>query len=301
MKKFVRIAKKTQEELKTYLESTLKMTYGYEVINGDGYLYAPGEIPVLLVAHLDTVHKEVPKNVYYDTNTGAISSPQGIGGDDRCGVYMILKIIKKHRCHVLFCEDEEVGAKGAQKFIKAECAEGLEFNYMIELDRMNSNDAVFYDCDNPEFEEFITQEFYETSWGSFSDISYLAPHFGCAAVNLSCGYYSAHTLKEYVVFSEMLDSIEAVCKILERTTEEDKFEYIEAAYGYGKYWYGSGSYGGSSYDYFYYIIEYVDLDGHVKWEEEYAKNKNEAIGRFCVEHPKIPYENVIEVCYESSY
>ena len=45
-------------------------------------------------------------------------SPQGIGGDDRCGVWMILQILRTANCHVLFCEDEEVGCVGAKKFTK---------------------------------------------------------------------------------------------------------------------------------------------------------------------------------------
>lgn len=242
-KQFVKICKKNQKELKKYVKARLMNTHK-KVVEGNGYVYAEGTMPVLLVAHLDTVHKWLPTVTHYDEKTFKLSSPMGIGGDDRCGVYMIFEVLKKHHCSVLFCEDEEIGGVGASKFIKSEDAKGLAFNYMIEFDRRGSKDAVFYNCDNPEFEKFITQEFYKTSYGSFSDISTLAPHFGCAAVNLSCGYYSAHTTDEYVLLNEMMESVDAACEILDRTNiEEDKFEYIEKKYNYSKY----GKY--SNYDY----------------------------------------------------
>ena len=245
---FESICNMSQKKLKGYVATELRKTYS-DVYMGDGYVYAQGTFPVLLVAHLDTVHKKLPGVILYDVDDDAYSSPNGIGGDDRCGVYMIFQVIEKFNCSVLFCEDEEIGGIGAKKFIETDLAKELKFNYAIEFDRKNGKDAVFYDCDNEDFEEFITKEFYSTAWGSFSDISTLAPFLGCAAVNLSCGYYNAHTEKEYVVAKEMDASIEAACKILERTTEEDKFEYIEATYknyydyGYGGYAYGYG-YGG---------------------------------------------------------
>ena len=220
--KFERICKMTQKNLKKYVSTELKTTHP-DVKKGDGWVFAKGTFPVLLVAHLDTVHHELPRNIVYDFEKGTVSSPQGIGGDDRCGILMILEIVKAYNCSVLFWEDEEIGCVGAGKFIKTDLAASLEFNYIIEFDRRGSNDAVFYECDNPDFEEFITKEFYKTAYGSMSDISELAPFLGCAAVNLSCGYYNAHTTKEYVVFKEMIASMNAACRILDRTTTETKF------------------------------------------------------------------------------
>lgn len=289
----------SQKTLKKHLTKDLSEIYP-NVISDDGYVFAQGEFPVLLVAHMDTVHKTLPQTFIYDEKTQVISSPQGIGGDDRCGIYMIMEIIKKYNCSVLFCEDEEIGAVGADKFANEKWIKELDFNYIIEFDRKGNNDAVFYDCDNIDFEDFITKEFYKSSWGSFSDISVLAPALGCAAVNLSCGYYHAHTTKEYVVIPEMEASIEAACKILERTTEEDRFEYIEAerpyrysSYGWGDDWYDDyGYYSGQD---TYFVIEYVDEKGDMQWAEVDGYNRAEAIGMFCIENPKIPYENVIDV------
>ena len=323
-KTFEKICGMTQKQLKVYVSQELYKMYD-NVHIGDGYVYAQGTFPVLLVAHLDTVHKKLPDPIFYDMVKGEYHSPNGIGGDDRCGVYMILQIIKKYDCSVLFCEDEESGCIGAKKFVQTDLAKELEFNYAIELDRRGKNDAVFYDCDNPEFEDFITKEFFETAYGSFTDICTVAPVIGCAAVNFSCGYYGAHTEKEYVVMSEMEKVIEETCKLLERTTEDDKFEYIESKYGgYGCYGYGWGGYSSSNYvysgweeydggswkgngfvyyndddddydDYYYYLIEFYDNNGKSQWFETFATSEAEAVGRCLMRHCDITYSQIGDV------
>ena len=302
---FESICRMSQQALKSYVGIKLLETHA-DVVTGDGFVYAQGKFPVLLVAHLDTVHKNLPNDIIYNTYTKEYSSPNGIGGDDRCGVYMILEIIKKYNCSVLFCEDEESGAVGAKKFTQTELSKNLSFNYIIEFDRQGKNDAVFYWCANDEFEKFITKEHFKTAYGTFSDISVIAPHLGCAAVNLSCGYYKAHTTDEYVIFSQMERNIGAACNILERTEDGVKFEYVEASYG-GRY----GSYGGYgraySYDDYYgyndyrydeenyYVFEYADANGKTQWYDLQASSYEEAVGKFCIENPSVPYDSIIGV------
>lgn len=294
---FENICRMSQKTLKKHMRKMLEEKYD-EVIYADGFVFAKGTVPILLVAHMDTVHKELPRII--ELNNGKISSPQGIGGDDRCGIYMISKIIEKHHCSVLFTEDEEIGGVGADKFVHHSCLNGLEFNYAIELDRRGKNDAVFYECDNPEFEDFITEDGdWKTDFGSYSDICDVAPALGCAAVNLSCGYYNAHTKNEYVVFSEMEVNIKKVCKLIERTTENDKFEYIEAKHRWGKYeMYGGWSseyYGYSSDVQYCFWITFVNLKGKTEYIDYMALNEYEAIGMFMVEHPELTYNDIIDI------
>jgi len=324
-KTFENICRMSQKDLKAHVVRELSKTHE-KVYMGDGYVYAQGTFPVLLLAHLDTVHKHLPTLILCDAETGRMSSPQGIGGDDRCGVFMVLEVIKRFNCSVLFCEDEEIGGVGANKFIKTDLAKELEFNYAIEFDRRGKNDAVFYECDNEEFEDFITEEFYRTAYGSFSDISVVAPFLKCAAVNLSCGYYNAHTTQEYVVVTEMLASINAACRILERTTEKDKFEYVEMEYqnyyrnynnrGFygGAYGYGYGNQGYingfwnngfeqevDKYEEAYWVIEYLDEKGTTEWYDTMAVSEAEAIGKFCMDYPGKSYNDIIDIMYEKLY
>lgn len=219
---FETILRLPQMELKKTLKAELK-SRGYPVTDKPGYLYAEGTIPVLLVAHMDTVHRQPVEQICYSADGAVAMSPQGIGGDDRCGVWMILQILRTANCHVLFCEDEEVGCVGAKKFTRGSVRP--QVNYIVELDRRGSNDAVFYRCDNPEFEDFVTSFGFETANGSCSDISYIAPYLETAAVNISCGYYCEHQRHEYIHLEEMELNAARVAQMVTQQTEH--FEYRE--------------------------------------------------------------------------
>ena len=308
MKRFEELCKMSQVELKEYLTKYMREKYG-DVVTGDGYVYAKGNFPVMLVAHMDTVHEKQIEQIVYTDKGNVISSPQGIGGDDRCGIYMILKIIEDYKCSVLFAEDEEKGCIGSKKFVNAMSEEKIEIpvvNYLIELDRKGKDDAVFYDCDNPEFEDFIfANKEWKLDFGTYTDITELAPALGVAAVNFSCGYYNAHTTKEYVVMSEMEDNINKVKNLLGRTNENDWFEYIEAEY------FGRKSFGGDVWSYnsdwfddydnqhnTYYI--FASKKGKYFEEEVYAVSEQEAIGKFLINYPELCYINIDGVFCDDS-
>lgn len=320
MKNIDYICRLSQRNVKKYVARELK-NLGYDnVISDDGFVFAKGDFPVLICAHMDTVHTSVPSKIYQimSKDKGVImSAKEGIGGDDRCGIYMTLKVAAVKKCSILFLEDEEIGCVGASKFIKNPISGNLEFNYIIEFDRKGENDAVFYECDNPEFTDFITKEFYREDFGSMSDISVIAPALGCAAVNLSCGYYNQHTKNEYIILDEMERSIQEAVKILNRTDiEKDKFEYIEAKYTWGAY---SGIYDGSfkylgsgnksSYawddefdlDYvknYYadgeYTIMYYDRTGIDREYVTFACCLAEALGNLMLEDPYVCYGDVYD-------
>ena len=257
MKTFKEICMMTQKEVKEYMHSYLKDN-GYEPISEDGFVYAKGDVPVLLTAHMDTVHKETCRDIINEN--GKIYSPQGIGGDDRCGIFMIMNIVKELHCSVLLCEDEEMGMVGARKFTKSDYVNDVDVNYIIEFDRKGVNDAVFYSCDNKEFTDFVCDNTgFKESYGSFSDISTVAPALKTAAVNLSCGYYNAHTTQEYVMYDEMMDIIEAAKELIK--TESEHFEYIARKSYFGNYSYGNSNY---SYGHQYDLFEDSEFDKRVK-------------------------------------
>ena len=246
------VFKLSQKALKKKIKKELS-EMGYPYISDKGFVYAEGMVPVLLVAHLDTVHKNAVKTICKSDDDNVWMSPEGIGGDDRCGVYMALTIARDLKCHLLFCEDEEIGGVGAKEFVNSGI--NADVNYIIEFDRRGANDAVFYDCDNDEFTSFVERFGFKESWGSFSDISILAPHLGVAAVNLSSGYHNAHQTHEYVVWSEVYENIQRAMMMIE--TETEKFKYVErecytykySGYDYGrKYSYSYGSGWGDVYD-----------------------------------------------------
>lgn len=312
MRKFMKICRKSEMELKGWLEKLLKAKYK-EVVNEDGFLYARGNAPILLTAHMDTVHKEKCKEIVVEKLDGEtiLSSPQGIGGDDRCGVWIIRQILTKtkYRPYVLFCEQEEVGGVGSEKFTRTDYVDELkEMKYLIELDRANYNDAVYYDCGNEDFMGYIEEMIgYKEAHGSFSDISNLSPKCDVASVNLSCGYYRAHTLNEYVIFEEMFDTYKAVKKLLANAKDCERFDYQEKTYSRWDYndWY-SGNYFKSQFtesetDYTtlfdtdsVYEILYEDVDGEEKSCIIDANSYAEAIGYFLMENGNLTFNSVLD-------
>lgn len=301
-----KIYKMSQPQLKQYLSNTLSKG-GRNVINADGYLYRKGTVPVLLVAHMDTVHKMPVKRIVYSEKGNVLSSPQGLGGDDRNGVYMCLKVLDEFDCHILFVEDEEIGCVGSNKFIETFKGD-VDVNYIIEFDRRDANDAVYYDLDNPKFENFITDSsdgYFKTALGSVSDISYLAPWLGVAAVNLSCGYYKEHKDDTYTVVSEMMMSIDMAKQII-ATPVEKPFKYIEKKCHFGKYDTYYGNYGFEDYVYEDKFGNYDFEEYAVYFEDECfrecvnyveAVSEAEAVGLTLQAFPSMPYNRITGIVY----
>ena len=201
MKNLEDFIKPTQKELFNLIRKKYR---GEAIVRMDSYILVPGEAPIMLLAHLDTVHKKPVKHICKSAKGNILMSPQGIGGDDRCGVYALVKSRQAApiKPWLLFTCDEEIGGLGADTFVddyvKGKMPKSLdELKLLVEIDRKGYNDAVYYNCDNPKFEEYITSKGFVTAEGSFSDISIVAPELGVAAVNLSSGYYNAHTLHEF--------------------------------------------------------------------------------------------------------
>ncbi len=92
--------------------------------------------------------------------------------------------------------------------------------FLVEIDRRGNNDAVYHDCRNPDFEDYISSKGFVTARGSFSDISLVAPELGVAAVNLSSGYYNAHSLREYINCAELERTIERVLDIVDDAAQD---------------------------------------------------------------------------------
>lgn len=232
-----------QSSLLKTLEVFLKKKYD-EVIATKEYLIAKGTIPVALVAHMDTVFKTPPKNIYYDREMGVIWSPEGGCGDDRAGVFAILKIIQSGlQPTVIFTTDEEIGGLGAEKLVKDFPEAPTKLNYIIQLDRHGTNDCVFYDCNNPKFVDYVENFGFIENYGSFSDISEICPAWDMAGVNLSIGYEDEHSVSETLHVNPLLKTIAQVKKML-REEFIPEFKYISSvsASYWNRYIY-KGSYG----------------------------------------------------------
>ncbi len=214
---------KSQEVLKKLMSYRLIAEYGEEnVVSTEAYVVAKGNVPITIVAHLDTVHRKLTSHKDITIEGDIITSECGIGGDDRCGVYMIHKLIERtNKPNIILTTDEEIGRLGAQVLCRTKDIEIVRNSkYIIELDRKGNNDAVFYNCHNQEFIDYIIEEFgFEFTEGSYSDISNIAPKLNIAAVNLSSGYYKQHTVDEYINFKDLKEIYGRVCTMIDNLPE----------------------------------------------------------------------------------
>ena len=231
---FQKICSMSQKTLQRAMYTILKKKYKQVYATKD-YIITEGNIPIALVAHMDTVFKQPPSDIYYDREKNVIWSPQGLGADDRAGVFAILQIINKTnlRPHIILTTDEELGALGAIALTNITKEPYADMKYIIQLDRRGTNDCVFYACENQEFQEYVESFGFTTAWGSFSDISEICPMWGVAGVNLSVGYMNEHSTSEVLHVNPLLATIRKVINMLKDADNAKYYNYISAGINYG--------------------------------------------------------------------
>ena len=207
----------SQEEMKITLTDFAEAIFNKKDLTiTDSYIFCKGNYPILLVAHMDTIydhsfyslfydndfaHNQSKKKIFFDSSKKVIWSPEGLGADDRAGLFIIIKLLLAGlRPYVLFTTDEEIGGKGARQFAEDFKDASLDkfINFIVELDRKGKNDAVYYDCNNELFQSYINSFGFIPQLGTFSDICIISPILNIAGVNLSVGYYNEHCQNEYL-------------------------------------------------------------------------------------------------------
>lgn len=225
-----------QSKLQKMLYKVLKRHYK-NIINTSDYIFAHGDIPIALVAHMDTVFKIPPAKIYYDREEGVLWSPDGLGADDRAGVFLILKILqnmkKDKKPTVIFTTDEEVGCLGSSRLIEDITVPPQELKYIIQLDRRGQDDCVFYDDINEDFEKYVHRFGFETNWGTLSDISVICPAWGVSGVNLSVGYEDEHQEIETLHIRYTYETFIKVLTMLDDIDNAPFFKYTPGSYAMG--------------------------------------------------------------------
>ncbi|MCR6624637.1 MAG: hypothetical protein NDF58_08705 [archaeon YNP-LCB-024-027] len=188
----------------------------YAIAGKHYVLWHRGDGLPCLVAHIDHVYEEKgwgKRPILY--NEEYLWSPMGIAGDDRAGVYAVMKLFSELEVNALFTDGEERGAIGAWE--ACDCSQLVKTPYFIEIDRRGYKEAVFYNEEEelvPEFTKVISKHF-TIGKGSFSDISILGQCFNVASVNLSAGFYNEHQRSaEYIYIPSLEYTIRAVPKLI---------------------------------------------------------------------------------------
>ena len=205
--------------------------HGYTVSRASNYIYARGVLPVLMVAHADTVFE--PRKftrrieVFHDWKRSVLWSPSGLGADDRAGVIGILELLQMgYRPHVLITLGEEMGGIGAQEFGDhlGEDTRASDIKYMLEIDRAGGGEAVFYACDreNEAWEKYVLSYGFRYGLGTYSDVDTIMEDTEICGANLSAGYYNNHTPQVYLNYAELQITINRVARMLKGVGKVDR-------------------------------------------------------------------------------
>jgi hypothetical protein len=170
---------------------------------GQVYRFNPGK--PLVCAHMDSVsHKPV---TWVKRQGDTILGSGNIGADDKNGIWIALNILSQNPdiSFIFSCQEERGGVIDRLPLADLDSPYGLIF------DRKGSRDIIGYNNDYCELdlEDDIARIGlgfgYKPATGVFSDCDTLSTYVPC--VNLSCGYYNAHTEREFTVVSDLVRAL----------------------------------------------------------------------------------------------
>jgi acetylornithine deacetylase/succinyl-diaminopimelate desuccinylase-like protein len=202
-----------------------------------------------VVAHTDTVHQLDVINVREEklpNDQGELKlslkgynddgKPTGIGGDDKCGVFACLELLKElPNLKSAFFVSEETGCHGSKNASKTffdNVGYVIQFDapgnsmvsqYCMGVQLFDSNSEFFEKCDKVLTETFNRERRYESH--PYTDVYMLKMLFDFSCINFAIGYYRYHTPNEYVVVEDVYNGIKTGKELIESLGYE-KYKYI---------------------------------------------------------------------------
>lgn len=216
---------------------------GMEVVRNDKQLFAkkgdPDAPHPIFVAHSDTVHKIVPPQHYavghymdkgdvvYHAYDPVTKVRRGVGGDDKCGLWVALEAAHAlDHLGVIITVDEEVGCVGAKRITPQDVGNA---SILIQADRKENKEAVRkitgLTISSEEWQSQVQSSVlaHGYDWCNFgmnTDVGAIAETVHISAVNLAAGYYSPHTDNEYVKESDLENCFELALQIAHHSREK---------------------------------------------------------------------------------
>jgi hypothetical protein len=215
-----------------------------------------GEFYPMFIAHTDTVHNKIDKIVvkeeklkrpytfgknFDDTLVDVLKAydvndlPTGIGGDDKCGIFICLELLKQlDKVKIGLFVSEETGCHGSSK-----CDENFlqDVGYITQYDapgnhliteicsgvRLFERDSEFFTKTSKVITESFGNEMLVQSH-PYTDISQLKKKIDVSCINMSCGYYNMHSPQEFISIEDVKCAIEAG-KNMVKELGHKKYEY----------------------------------------------------------------------------
>lgn len=225
-----------EDPMRQHIMTTLnELNIPYVLYNGNIIGLNHNKAP-LLSSHMDMVNtnyyiqnpnSQLTLTEKIDTNYNIrmynFKDQTSLGADDKNGIWIILELLREGKdINFIFSHGEEGGCVGINQVISnSVIAKDIEnkTTYCLVLDRSNSGDIIGYDNDycvalDDKLESFAKENKfkYTTAHGLCSDANSLSKLIEC--VNLSVGYYQAHTSTEFTNLKELLNAKDFVNLIL---------------------------------------------------------------------------------------
>ena len=266
-------------------------------IDSAGNIYFKNHIEgvdrVIVNAHMDTVANAVADVGIFKTANDMVfrsKNNQVIGGDDKCGVFAVLKLITDKDFHIpltgLLTVAEETGCNGVRHAMSHHKDYFADCIFWVTVDRRGNDEIITtnsdYQLSSDEIIEVLDNldDNWKSATGSISDVSEGVDSLHINGINLAAGYYNAHTGSEYVSLNDLTNSVGFLKQILipqmqrHLSTNRDQIEYEPKSAR--SYYYGG--YGVSAYNNYYtgsskkYTkrteggITYYEYDSYDEWD-----------------------------------
>lgn len=207
---------RNQQDMQAHIYSELvSLGASVEYDAGSGNIYAikgTATYYPCFVAHLDTVHEIIPNYdirvrpngdlIGWNVDKNKIS---GIGGDDKCGLFIALAMLRDlPAAKVALFTDEEIGCLGAYD---ARMSFFDDTSFVLEADRRGNRDivrdAAGTELYSDEFQQAIAETMadheIEEAYGSMTDVMTLKENgLKVSCLNMSAGYHQPHTPETYI-------------------------------------------------------------------------------------------------------
>lgn len=214
----------------TFISNKLTEMGVAHTIDKAGNIYATkgkGKTFPCLVAHTDEVHYLHTKGyevvtmkdeiiVGYDSEKREF---QGIGADDKNGIWICLKCLEEYdNLKCAFFVEEEIGCQGSRvadmEFFK-------DCRFVLQCDRKGNSDIItkinglklcskeFIEALNPGKYGYKTTEGLSTDVGALKDRK-----LEISCINISCGYYNPHTKNEFTHIGDLMKCLDLVKHVI---------------------------------------------------------------------------------------
>lgn len=217
-----------------------------------------GDNRIIVNAHMDTVANAVADVGIFKTADDIVfksKNNQVIGGDDKCGVFAVLKLITDRNFQIpltgLLTVAEETGCNGVRHAMNQHIDYFANCIFWVTVDRRGNDEIITTNSDYQLSSDDITTMLdnldanWKTSTGSISDVSEGVVSLEINGINLAAGYYNAHSGSEYVSFKDLSNSVAFLKQTLIPTMQRhlsanpDQVKYkpsqAYSSYGWGAY------------------------------------------------------------------